>query len=472
MRNKILTFLLLLMTSSFAPVCAQIPNTLTIDEKIYGLSKFWSEVNYNFVYLYKIDRNEWDSAYKKAITNIRNTTNDYEYFRQLQKLCALLKDGHTQVYIPDEIQNRLLTTDFGEYRLFLTNVQGKVYVYNVNMSKAKEIPMGSELLKINGLTTSAYMEKYLKPYISSSTESSLIDKATFNLLTGFEGEKYNIEIKTPKGEIKRFTITHAKSYEKELAAEALPDRKIFEFKWLENNIAYLAIRSFNDASVVSEFESKLSELKKAKSIILDIRNNGGGSGRNALNIAKYFIANDTIYPAKNYSRKIIPSDRAIGSFLSRQDTVNGKAQWGISKEDATAYYKSYMGTQFHNYEYKPIISQSELKLSVPTVIMTNNYTASAAEDFLIYLYNESNIIRIGDYSNGSTGQPLEIELPGNASAWICTKKVTLANGEEFVGIGIKPHIQISRNLNDVLYPLKYDSQLQESLRYLKANRNK
>ncbi len=50
---------------------AQIPNSIPDNEKIYGLSKFWQEVNYNFVYLNKIDKTEWENAYKDLITKVQ-----------------------------------------------------------------------------------------------------------------------------------------------------------------------------------------------------------------------------------------------------------------------------------------------------------------------------------------------------------------------------------------------------------------
>lgn len=448
-------------------VCGQIPNTLTLNDKMYGLSKFWSDANYNFVYMYKIDQVKWNAAYKDAISNVQKTNNDYEYFRELQKLCSILKDGHTKVYFPDEIQNKIMTTHFGDYRIFLTCVQGKIFVFDVNKSKEKEIPVASEIIKVNGMNTHDYQAKYVNPYISTSTENDLNNTAGYNLLSGLEGEQYDIEIKTPKGEIKKFHLTHSKTEEKELSSTPIPKRGNFEFKWLKDDIAYFAIRTFDDASVVTDFESKLSELQKAKKIIVDIRDNGGGSGKNALNIAKYFVKTDTIYGARNYSREIIPTDRAIGSFLTAQDTISGKSQWGITKEEAVNLYKAYSGSKFYSYKYKPTILHTKTKINVPVSILTNNGTASAAEDFLIYLYDQKNIVRIGDYSNGSTGQPLQIDLPGNTTAWICTKKAVLPNGEEFVGIGIRPDVIIKRNLNDVLYPLTSDSQLEGAIKYFK-----
>jgi len=465
MKNKWLFLTCILLVSNL--IYSQVPKTLSLNDKMYGLSKFWSDANYNFVYMYKIDQEKWNAAYKDAISNIQKTDNDYQYFRELQKLCSVLKDGHTKVYLPENIQNEIMTTHFGEYRLFLTYVQGKVYVFDVNKSKEKEIPVGSEVIKVNGMASQEYQSRFVDPYISASTENDLNNTAAYNLLSGLEGEQYDIEIKTPKGDVRKFHLTHSKTEEKELSSVPLPKRSNFEFKWLKNEIAYIAIRTFDDAEVVKQFESKMSELGRAKNIIIDIRDNGGGSGKNALNIAKHFVKSDTIYGARNYSREIIPTERAIGSFLTAQDTISGKPQWGITKEEAVNLYKAYLGSKFHSYDYKPIIAHTDVKFNVPVAVLTNSGTASAAEDFLIYLYDQKNIKRIGDYTNGSTGQPLQIDLPGNTTAWICTKKVVLPNGDEFVGIGIKPDLTVKRNLNDVLYPTQYDSQLEAAVRYFK-----
>lgn len=96
--------LLLLCLTMVVKINAQVPNTLTAADKVYGLSKFWQEVNYNFIYLDKVDRAQWDSTYKTLITVVQQTENDYQYYRLLQKFCAMLKDGHTNVYFPQAKQ--------------------------------------------------------------------------------------------------------------------------------------------------------------------------------------------------------------------------------------------------------------------------------------------------------------------------------------------------------------------------------
>jgi C-terminal processing protease CtpA/Prc len=39
---------------------------------------------------------------------------------------------------------------------------------------------------------------------------------------------------------------------------------------------------------------------------------------------------------------------------------------------------------------------------------------------------------------------------GGGSARICTKRDTYPDGKEFVGYGVKPDIEIPRNVNDVI----------------------
>lgn len=112
-------FAFLLFTLS---ATAQMPNTMSVADKVYGLSVFWQEVNYNFVYLNKVDRTMWDSTYKVLISKVQKTKNDYEYYLLLQRFCALLKDGHTNVYFPKAVNEQIMNTMFGEYRLFLQNI--------------------------------------------------------------------------------------------------------------------------------------------------------------------------------------------------------------------------------------------------------------------------------------------------------------------------------------------------------------
>lgn len=193
-------------------VFGQVPNTLTPTEKVFGLSTFWQEVNYNFVYFNKVDRTKWDNQYKELIITVQNTKNDYEYYRELQKFCAILKDGHTNVYLPKTIQP--MNSMFGDYRIFIENIDNKAIITRTNLSKKDEIPVGSEIIEVNGIKTQPYIDKEVAPYISSSTNYVLQDQSISGLLRGLEGETYQLKIKKPDGKIIELTLTHKITTEK------------------------------------------------------------------------------------------------------------------------------------------------------------------------------------------------------------------------------------------------------------------
>lgn len=84
----------------------------------------------------------------------------------------------------------------------------------------------------------------------------------------------------------------------------------------------------------------------------------------------------------------------------------------------------------------------------PFVVLSSPRTFSAAEDFLVAFKPTKRGLIIGEPSGGSTGQPLNITLPGGGMARICSKHDTFADGTEFVGVGVIPNILVSPKVTD------------------------
>ena len=127
---------------------------------------------------------------------------------------------------------------------------------------------------------------------------------------------------------------------------------------------------------------------------------------------------------------------------------------------------------YHDFPYRPdtlgIGDKNLLKnnrIVVPTAILIGHKTASAAEDFLIYADNQKHMIKIGEPTYASTGQPLLFNLPNGGLARVCTKKDTYPDGREFVGYGIKPDIEVKKTLSD--YIENKDPVLEKAIEYLK-----
>ncbi len=432
----------------------QASDTLSVTERIYGISKFWQEVNYNFVFLNKIDKKEWNNAYMALLEKALQPQSDYQYYRELQKFCALLKDGHTNVYMPPHIQ--VMNTMFGTYRLFLENIENKAVVTRVNQSRKDEIPIGSEVIEVNGLPTDEYMERFITPYISASTDYVRRDNSIRNLLQGLEGEKYTIKLKKPDGKMIELNLTHETTKEKEVFPP-VEDQKLFEFKWLENKIAYMALNSFSNRKINELFVEKLPELYQAKALIIDVRKNGGGSSDIGTDILQYLVNGNTIRGDKTRSRVHIPKFKAWGVFVQPIDTTKSERLKKSYLMNQDNYYEAY------NQFYQPINIRDK-RIIIPTAILAGHYTASAAEDFLICADNQKHIVRIGEKSYGSNGQPFLFDLPAGGSARVCTMDCVLPDGREYVGYGILPDIEVIRTVDDLIHGR--DRVLEKAVEYL------
>lgn len=414
--------LLLLFLSNLA--IGQMPDDLTKAEKVFGLSQFWQEVNYSFIYFDQVNQKKWNELYISYIDKVQQTSNDYEYYRLLQKFCAYLKDGHTNVWPPKSIRDSIFNGHFGNYRMELKNIEGRAIVARINKNKSKEIPIGSEIVAINGMETAAYIRKNRIPYISSSTDYVRQDLAVEYLLEAYAGTRYRLKLKLPTGTIKELDLTVAASGDTEFEPP-LKKRPKVELEWRGNDIAHLSLNTFYDWETLTGFQELLPEIRKAKAMIIDLRNNGGGNSGVA-KVVLHYLTNDTIfYGPRSQSRSHIAYEKAINR-----------------------------GEYYHSIPYRPDtlgIGDRNLlrdkRVVIPTAILIGHGTASAAEDFLIYADKQQHMTKIGEPTYGSTGMPLSIHLPNGGGARVCTKKDTYPDGRVFVGVGIQPDIMVTRSVS-------------------------
>lgn len=441
-----------------------LPNTISKTDKIFGLSKYWNEVNFNFVYLNKIDRKKWDSDYKSYIEKVQNTKNDYEYYRLLQKFAALLKDGHTNVFLPSSFNKFMLNAEFGDYKFSLKHIEGKTIISEINKNKKKEIPLGTEIIEVNKLTTNKYLETQVYPYISSSTKGFLEAYAPMLMFNAPKGTTFTIKFKKPSGKIilKKLTISPVTEKEIRFSQEK---KVIFDFKWLKNKTAYVALNSFESSKIDSLFKSKLPELKKAKSLIIDLRKNLGGSSTYAHSILKHLTNDNEIVLAKSsyLSYNTLFNYYGTQFNLQAKDTVQG------SPENVKMLSRAYLtarSSYFYKHPYNTLdnaITEAD-RVVIPTAILIGPFTASSSEDFLVAADKQKHIIRIGEATSGSTGTNIPYKLPGGGWARICIKKDTYPDGREFVSYGIQPDIKVSKSFKDFME--NKDPVLQKALQYL------
>jgi carboxyl-terminal processing protease len=344
------------------------------NEKIAGLAKLWSEVKYNFVNFDLVPDVKWNDLFVEYLPKVRQTKSTFEYYRVLMEMIAKLRDGHSNVYVPKELEESV----YARPHMRAALVEDKVIVTEVFSDEilAKGINVGQVILNIDRIPSKKYAEEFVMPYQSSSTIQDL-NKRTYNyfLFAGEKGQPVKLNLldksgKTFETEVQRYYGEEFKKLSNKKPQEP------FEFKILSNNIGYVALNTFADNKVAEEFENNFEAISKTDSLIIDIRQNGGGNsnvGRRILSM----LTDKSFATSKWHTREYRPAYRAWGS----PEGKFGK-NVGESPAHGTKHYK------------KPII------------VLTSPQTFSAAEDFAVAFDVMDRGLIIGEPTGGSTGQPL------------------------------------------------------------------
>jgi len=440
---KKLCIIILLATIVFTSLSskAQIDTVANLSDadKIYGLSKFWKEVSYNFAFFDHAKVN-WDSTYQAYIPKILATKSTWQYYQVMTQFCALLKDGHTSVGFPYGLQHK------SRYKwIDIENFNKRFYVTNIPVQFKDKVPLGSELVNVDGMPVMEYMGKQVIPFLSASTDHVRWNLAAFTRFLGPDTSQiWRLKFRTPQGKLIDYNYQFH-TYQPKWVRQTRP-WKLMDFRMI-GNIGYLQLNDFSDTSLVTKFKALLPQLYQCKGVILDIRENDGGSTAIGVEILKYFT----------------DKKRLIGSAWKTRDNVAAYKAWGVYalKDAKTAnltddWDKKIISSAKGDYWLKGDTMKFEnnitsQKILCPLIVLTGNHTVSAAEDFLIFLDGiKPRAITMGQRTEGSTGQPLPIDLPGLSGARICTKRDTYPDGQDFVGIGIIPDIEIPREVNDII----------------------
>ena len=210
-----------------------------------------------------------------------------------------------------------------------------------------------------------------------------------------------------------------------------------DLRFPPGNIAYIALNGFGDDTAAKEWDKHSPEISKASSLILDLRENGGGSDSVGDHILATLI--DKTAPGE-----LSRSTRWIATYRARGNPETPiRFPVGTVEPDPVRHF------------------------SGPTVLLISPRTYSAGEDTVVVFTQAHRGKTIGEPTGGSTGQPLMFKLPGGGAARVCTKHDSFADGREFVGVGIQPDIVVHPTRADII--AGRDSVLETAIHTLQTN---
>lgn len=315
-----------------------------------------------------------------------------------------LDDPYSEYFTKEEMEefNTEVMGNFVGIGVYLTKDierNAVIVIAPIEGSPAKEagIQTGDIISKVNGM---AYTGEQL-------SEAS-------DVIKGEEGTKVTLEI-----------IRNGKELNFEITRKTVKLNHVTS-NVLESNIGYIKFNSFDEGSSV-EFEEKLQELKKqnVKSLIIDIRNNGGGIVEEATNIADLFVPK--------------------GATLLITTDKNNKEEITKAKRDAI--------------------------IDVPCYILTNKGTASASEILAGALKDNGKATIIGENTYGKGVIQELLKLKDGSGLKITTNEYFTPNKNKINKVGIKPDIEVVldetvKDKTDITP--KEDNQLQRAI--LEANK--
>ncbi|OFX87187.1 MAG: hypothetical protein A2W99_07575 [Bacteroidetes bacterium GWF2_33_16] len=282
-------------------------------------------------------------------------------------------------------------------------------------------------------------------------------------MDGLPNMRYNIIIRTPENVTKKIELIHGNIGEK-WPVSVIPEfetKEPIQFNWLEDGIAYLSVNSFKDCSVLDVFKSYLPELYKAKKLIVDMRRNTGGNSEIGFAILKYLTDDKFLYIHQTKSRMHIAHMKRNGSKLEPKDTINN-----VYNKEA---FLNFQNKLYTHSDYEPFQNDlKEQRIVVPTLILTSNKTISAGEDFLVPIKQIKHIKIMGETTAGSTGTLYEYKLP-ESWVYICGLQSFYPDGSTFVGVGIKPDIEVQKTIRGIIN--LEDEILVYALKHLKELKN-
>lgn len=323
----------------------------------------------------------------------------------IRGMTTVMDDPYTEYFTKSEWEKFKLESD-GRFRgigiSMYMDSDRIVNVHEVMKNTPAErvgIIAGDKILKIDGNDVTSVLDMHdIASLISDSGDSVVIDilRPSTN-----ENLRFVVDIE----EIKRVIITS---------------------EVLDNNIGYISMKLF-DEGVDKEFEDHLNKLKKKniKGLIIDLRDNPGGSYLGVLNIADI----------------LIPKNKLV------------------------VYTENKYGKQEKEYSKGP-------GLDMPMVVLVNSNSASASEILAGALKHNGVASLVGNRTYGKGLVQTVQDFDDGSGLKITIARYFMPNGECIQDKGIEPDYKVdlsNKYLNNIVsqVPREDDTQLGEALRIMK-----
>lgn len=200
-----------------------------------------------------------------------------------------------------------------------------------------------------------------------------------------------------------------------------------KYKIFKENIGYIRYESFSSGIGDGNISEVLAYLALCDGLIIDVRNNGGGSLDYAHKLAARFTEKDV-----------------LTSYIQHKT--------GPGHNDFSEYYPVWLKKSDY------------IRWQKPVIVLTNRHSFSATNDFVNTMKLLPNVTIMGDRTGGGSGLPFSAEL---LNSWTVrfSASPTSDVSKKSIESGIDPDIRVDMTLEDI--QKNRDTIIEEAIKLLK-----
>ncbi len=377
------------------------------------------------------------SIYKNNIVVNESDTNAVKAFLKSDKYLKTevlpLPTNRTFISLND-IENDYITDDSTYVISIVKNQQNnRDYVGIIKESKTKLWTKGQVKLTLKKINDSLFdMIFYFRNHDAEILKNNIFKNG---IIETVDGKWNNVHL----------TAENLKQFED-------PISSLYSFKELDSETNYIQIFTFdgNMYNELKNFYKKYDSCIQSKPyLIIDVRDNGGGSDRNVNPLLKYIYTkpfyDDTveIYVTKENIRRW---ENVYLKILKSNDTLNYSNEYLKDFKKELDEMKAAKNKSFIIRNAGKLIKDTILKYPKKVAIIMNKYCASSCETLLFYALESDKTILVGENSGGYTGygEILSVNTPIFNFSLGCTltryKKQHLYDGK-----GVTPNYFLNNN---------------------------
>ncbi|HEY0173235.1 MAG TPA: S41 family peptidase [Pyrinomonadaceae bacterium] len=400
------------------------PPSLSAGERVEVFEEVWKTIDKRY-YDPSFNGVDWAAVRGRYRPLVEASADEEEFYDLLNRMAGELRDAHTRVRSPRQNRDRRKqeATTAG---VIIFEVEGTPVVFDVTpdseAARAGVLP-GMTVRTVGGRPVAEALAQARAEVGPSSSERAARVLSYLRLIAGAPGSTLELGLARADGTPLDLRLTRR-------TVSAAPR---FDARLLPSGHAYVRFDRFRPP-VGSRLKEALAKFKDAPGLILDLRANGGGDGREGLRVAGYFF-DEKVSVARVVTRTGKPPSALFGLVsLPKVFEAGGK------------------GGRLYTH---------------PVVVLVNEGTGSTAELIANGLQEQGRAYVVGTRSCGCVlGVLKHRELKGGGDLSVSEIGFVTPKGRRLEGEGVAPDKSVPVTLRDLR--AGRDAALEEAEAYLKS----